>query len=141
MTAAIAALPAHGRSDRQAEPILSRMRCRIVETEREVLEIHRLGQFDGWTIELVELNAGQHYPPHVHLRSAAKLQVVVGHGIISLGGVPQPYRAGDVFIVAPGVSHGFDVESQTVLLSSQDAPILDIATGDLDLRYVDTKDS
>jgi quercetin dioxygenase-like cupin family protein len=124
---------------RKPEPILSRMRRRTIQTERETLEVHRLGVFDGWTIELVELNAGQHYPPHIHQRAAARLQVVVGTGMILLDGAPLAYRAGDVFLVLPGISHGFDVDAQTVLLSSQDSPIFDLATGEIDLRYVDSR--
>jgi quercetin dioxygenase-like cupin family protein len=126
---------------RRAEPILSGIRQCTVKTERETLEIHRLGVFDGWTIELVELNAGQYYPPHVHQRAQARLQVVVGTGTIMLGGLAHAYRAGDVFTVLAGVSHGFRVNDQTVLLSSQDAPILDIETGEIDLRYVDSQRS
>lgn len=134
------AAPVEG-SRRGSEPILSGIQQCTVKTGRETLEIHRLGIFDGWTIELVELNAGQSYPAHVHLRAQARLQVVVGTGTILLGGLAHDYRAGDVFTVLPGVSHGFRVKEQTVLLSSQDAPILDVDTGEIDLRYVDSQRS
>jgi|GEM_PF-3221609 len=116
--------------------ILAGIQRFTVETDRETLEIHRLGVFDGRMVELVELNAGQHYPPHIHHHSTARLQVLVGRGVIALNDVPHTFAAGSVFDVPAGTSHGFDIVEQTVLFSTQDPPIYDAPTGNIDVTYV-----
>jgi quercetin dioxygenase-like cupin family protein len=86
--------------------------------------------------ELVELQAGQLYPPHIHHHSTAELYFIQGEGTLALDTVAQTYAPGKNVTVQKGVAHGFYASTQTLFLSIQTPPIIDPQTGKIDLEYV-----
>jgi len=118
------------------ESILKKIPHQKVTTEIESIDLYRLGIFEGAMYELVELQAGQVYPPHKHANSEAKLHMILGDGLIILNGEEQKYTKGDVFSVEKGMSHGFKVHSPTLFLSIQKPAIIDPETGKVDVEYL-----
>lgn len=98
--------------------------------------MYRLGVFGDKMYELVELNAGQYYPPHIHKSSEANLMFVFGSGKVFLDGEGRNYKKGDKVFVGKGMSHGFEVFEQTLFLSVQNPPIIDPKTGKIDIEYL-----
>jgi len=101
-----------------------------------IMDIYRLGIFDGESFNLVEMHAGQEYPVHVHHNSDARLCIVIGEGIIILNGREIEYRVGDSYGVRRGMSHGFKPRKRTLFLSIQKPPIKDPRTGHVDVEYI-----
>jgi len=118
------------------ESILKKIPHQEVSTDVETIDLYRLGVFEGVMYELVELQAGQEYPPHKHENSEAKLHMILGDGLIILNGKEQKYTVGDIFKVEKGMSHGFKVASPTLFLSIQKPAIIDPETGRVDVEYV-----
>ena len=106
-----------------------------VKTDIESLDLYRLGVFNASMFELVELQAGQFYPPHIHKKSRAALYFVLGEGKIILDGREHNYRPGAMYNVGKGISHGFKVRTQTLILSIQTPPIIDQRTDKVDIKY------
>ena len=98
-----------------------------VKTDIESLDLYRLGVFNASMFELVELQAGQFYPPHIHKK--------LGEGKIILDGREHNYRPGAMYNVGKGISHGFKVRTQTLILSIQTPPIIDQRTDKVDIKY------
>ena len=117
------------------EGLLHRIPRQSVRTDIEQLDILRLGIFESSAYELVELRGGCYYPPHTHLRSDTKLHIVFGHGVVLLDGQDLPFAAGGTFDVPRGTSHGFRVQEDTLVLSIQNPPILDVESGEIDFVY------
>jgi quercetin dioxygenase-like cupin family protein len=59
----------------------------------------------GGTLHLVQVRGGE--SPHRHVAHDLVVQVVAGHGALTLGGVRRELRAGDVAVVPRGVPHWF----------------------------------
>ncbi|MCO6487443.1 MAG: cupin domain-containing protein [Phaeodactylibacter sp.] len=98
----------------------------------EHIGLYRVPSAEG-CVEFVRLEAGN-YQPHIHDTVDAHLTILAGSGQILLNGIPCPFRAGSTFEVPRGTSHGFIIETKTVLLSVQDKPILNTATNEADIR-------
>jgi len=115
--------------------ILDKIPTQEIDIEGEKLGIYRLGSFDNEMFELVELNVGQEYKPHIHKNSEAKLHVVIGNGTIIIDGEEKEYKPGNTFKINKGTSHGFKVNPQTLMLSIQSPAIVNTETGDIDFEY------
>lgn len=101
-----------------------------------IMDVYRLGIFDSDSFNLVEMQAGQQYPVHIHHNSDARLFMVIGEGIIILGGKEIEYKPGDSYDVKKGISHGFKPRTRTLFLSIQNPPIKDPETGHVDVEYI-----
>ncbi len=110
-----------------------------IKTEAETINVWQLGVFDNSMYELVELVEGQYYPPHKHNKSEAKLHIIFGKGIIIINKKENNYKKGDMFFIPKGISHGFRVKKQTLLLSINTPPIIDSETGEVDVEYLGVK--
>ena len=115
--------------------ILNQIERVDVKTGVENLTMYRLGVFENKMYELVELNSGQYCPPHIHKNSESKILIIKGSGEIILNGLSRPYALGSVFFVERGMIHGFKCKDQTLFLSIQTPPIIDTATGEIDIEY------
>ena len=98
----------------------------------EHIGLYRVPSAEG-CVEFVRLETGS-YRPHIHDTIDAHLTILAGSGQILLDGNSFPFRTGSTFEVPRGASHGFIVETNTVLLSVQDKPILDTETNEADIR-------
>ena len=119
--------------------ILSKIPLIKVRTAVENLNIYMLGLFDNTMYELTELNSGQYYPPHIHKKSNAILHVIFGTGQVIINNKKNNYQNGNTFVINKGVSHGFIVKDQTLLLSINSPPILDLTKNHLDVKYIGGK--
>lgn len=63
------------------------------------------------------LEAGQEITPHVSA-SEVYMHVVEGQGDVLVGETRHPAMAGDLFVCAPHVSHGFRAETRMVVLAT-----------------------
>jgi quercetin dioxygenase-like cupin family protein len=118
------------------ESILNKIPNQEVKTEFEKIMLYRLGVFENAMYELVELQKDEYYKPHKHKNSEAKLHIILGKGLIILDGKEIKFKPGDSFEVGKGMSHGFKIENQTLLLSIQKPPIIDQNSGEVDLEYI-----
>ncbi|MCB0564873.1 MAG: cupin domain-containing protein [Phaeodactylibacter sp.] len=98
----------------------------------EYIGLCRIPSAEG-CVEFVKLEAGS-YQPHIHDTIDAHLTILTGKGRIILNGAPYPFHPGSTFEVPRGASHGFTIETCTILLSVQDKPILDKETNEADIR-------
>ena len=98
----------------------------------EFIGLYRVPSAEG-CIEFVKLETGS-YQPHIHDTIDAHLTILTGSGRIILNGAPYPIHPGSTFEVPKGTSHGFIIETSTILLSVQDKPILDTEANVADIR-------
>jgi len=63
------------------------------------------------------LEAGQEVQPHVS-SSEVFMHVVEGQGDVLVGETRHPALAGDLFVCAPHVPHGFRAESRMIVLAT-----------------------
>jgi quercetin dioxygenase-like cupin family protein len=63
------------------------------------------------------LEAGQEVHPHVST-SEVYMQIVEGQGDVLVGETRHPASAGDLFVCAPNVSHGFRAETRMIVLAT-----------------------
>ena len=108
---------------------------RIPVESVEKMKLYRLGVFGDRSIELVELKAGQDYPPHFHRNSKTIFCMIVGEGLIILDGKEQKYSAGKTFRINKSIRHGFKPGTDTLFLSIQTPPIKDRKTGKEDIHF------
>ena len=98
----------------------------------EFIGLYRLPSGEG-CIEFVRLETGS-YQPHIHDDIDAHLTILSGSGQIILNGTAHSFAAGSTYEVPAGASHGFTIETPTILLSVQDKPILNEETNEADIR-------
>ncbi|MCB0547614.1 MAG: hypothetical protein KDD19_08495 [Phaeodactylibacter sp.] len=98
----------------------------------EYIGLYRVPSAEG-CIEFVKLQTGS-YQPHMHDTIDAHLAILMGSGQIILNGASYPFLPGSTFEIPKGASHGFIIETDTVLISVQDKPILDAETNEADIR-------
>ena len=85
--------------------------------------------------DLVTIAAHSESEIHRHNRSETVIYVLRGAGRALVGDEWLDVRAGDRLLIGPGVFHGFVTTEQAIdFLSVQSPPILDEATGRLDLE-------
>lgn len=119
--------------------ILNKLPHKKVKTAIETIDLYQLGNFNGSAYTLIELQAQQYYPPHVHHFSEAKLHIILGKGIIILGKKENNYGPGSYFVIARNTPHGFKVKEQTLFLSIETPPIIDPETQGVDVEYIEGK--
>jgi len=107
-----------------------------IKTKVESLTFYRLGIFKNTAYELVQLNANQYYPPHLHKKSTAKLHIIYGSGIIILNKKRIKYKKGDVFLIKKRTYHSFKVKTPTLLFSIQKPPIYNSKSKKVDVEYI-----
>jgi quercetin dioxygenase-like cupin family protein len=108
---------------------------KVITTEKETITLYPLGVFGKTAYELIELNAGQRYPAHIHHHSSAELLFVQGEGILYLNGRPELYIPGKRVMIGKGVLHGFSAHTQTLFLSLNTPPIFNPKTQAIDITY------
>lgn len=107
----------------------------VIPKHKEVIELFRLGSFNGEEIEMVGLKVG-YYKPHIHDEATSIIHVIVGTGRALIGCLTgEDYGPGSVFTAYEGMSHGFEVKTDTLLLTRLSAPIYNAKTGKIDFRY------
>ncbi len=86
-------------------------------------------------VDRVRVGPGRSSQSHRHNRSETVLWIVEGSGTVRVGDRRIEARPGDRIAIGPGVVHGVETgEGALVFLSVQAPPILDEATGVLDLE-------
>jgi len=101
---------------------------------KEALDVFQFPIFqDGQQVDFAVLEKGTSHSPHIHEECSSSLYVITGNGVVMLGGKKLSYEAGQTFMVPKGMSHGFEVQEDTVLLSIQDKAILNNDV--LDFKY------
>ena len=116
--------------------ILNEIPYKKVRTKVETLDVYRIGVFDNLVYELVKINKGN-YPQHKHNNSEAKLHIISGRGKIIINGGEKNYKKWDNFFIPKKFYHGFNVKTETLFLSIQNNPIINIKTGEIDIEYLE----
>jgi quercetin dioxygenase-like cupin family protein len=144
-------------SESPFKDLLARLEHVPIRTDRESVDIYRVGTFGNTSVEFVELAPGQPYPQHIHDASSAYLYFLFGKGGVLLGNNKKgycgdewvnavhdyvtgesliSYKPGKKLFIPAGMPHGFEVDTPTLFLSLNTPPIIS-ADGSLDFRYAE----
>lgn len=118
------------------DPIVDR------DLERELHDVFNVMQLTRGTdlehdvgVDLVDLDPGQTSQIHRHNRAETVLYIMDGDGIVVIDDTHHAVTAGDRIRIRPGQFHGVRTGADPLtFLSVQTPPILDKATGTLDLE-------
>lgn len=89
-------------------------------------------------VDRVRVAPGRSSRSHRHNRAETVLWIVEGSGVVRVGDRRIEARPGHRIAIGPGVVHGVETGAEAlVFLSVQAPPILDEATGSLDLEPAD----